>query len=51
MLDIQAAQNAGIKAVGVLCGFGIEADMRASNVPLYANPLMAVDYIAQKCSI
>ncbi len=51
MLDIQAAQNTGIKAVGVLCGFGIEADMRASNVPLYANPLMAVDYIAQKCSI
>lgn len=49
MLDIEAAQNAGICSVGVLCGFGLH-DVHLE-IPLCDNTLQAVDYIAQKHSI
>lgn len=46
-LDIESAINAQINAVGVLCGFGKEQDMKAYNVPLCANARDGVAYIAQ----
>ncbi|TLD97517.1 HAD family hydrolase [Helicobacter jaachi] len=50
-LDIQAAQEAGINPIGVLCGFGKKEDMQAFGIPLYEHTLQAVQAIAQKCSI
>ncbi|MCX2716537.1 HAD family hydrolase [Helicobacter sp. MIT 21-1697] len=50
-LDLSAAKNAHINAVGVLCGFGKRDDMESFNVPLCENTLAAVHYIAQKCGV
>lgn len=46
LLDIQAAKNAHIQAIGVLCGFGKMEQMQDTQVPLYANALEAVRAIA-----
>ncbi|WP_104742580.1 HAD family hydrolase [Helicobacter cinaedi] len=48
ILDIQAAKNAKIQAVGVLCGFGKKEALEKSQAPLCENTLEAVEWIKQK---
>lgn len=43
-LDLQAARAAGVRGLGVLCGFGRESDLRAFDVPLFADALGAVAF-------
>lgn len=47
ILDIEAAKNAEIQAVGVLCGFGKKEEMKKAQVPLCENTLEAVEWIKQ----
>lgn len=51
ILDVQAAQNAGINAIAVLCGFGKEADLATYSVPLCQNAQEAVRFIVRNHSI
>lgn len=48
MLDIEAAKNAGIQAVGVLCGFGKKEVLQESQAPLCDNTLEAIRWIKQE---
>ena len=48
ILDIQAAKNAKIQAVGVLCGFGKKEALEKSQAPLCENTLEAVEWIRQR---
>lgn len=43
-LDLQSARAAGVRGLGVLCGFGQEGDLRAFGVPLFADALEAVAF-------
>lgn len=47
ILDIQAAKNAKIQAVVVLCGFGKKEAMQESQAPLCENTLEAIRWIQQ----
>lgn len=47
ILDIEAAKNAEIQAVGVLCGFGKKEEMKKAQVPLCENTLEAIRWIQQ----
>lgn len=46
-LDLQAARVAGVRGLGVLCGFGREGDLRAFDVPLFADALEAVAFACE----
>lgn len=42
-LDLQAATNAGVKALGLLCGYGAKKDLESFDVPLFADAFAAVE--------
>lgn len=44
LLDLHAARAADVRGLGVLCGFGQEADLRAFGAPLFASALEAVAF-------
>ena len=47
-MDLQSASSAGVEGIGLLCGYGKEADLRKCSIYLEDNALRAVTYIQQK---
>ena len=47
-MDIEAAQNAGINAVGLLCGYATKEELQRYGVPLKKDALGAVLYLKAK---
>lgn len=45
ILDLEAAQNAQIQSVGVLCGYGLEEELQKYTRNLKQNALEAVEFI------
>ena len=44
-MDLISAKEAGINSIGVLCGYGREAELRACGEVLQNNTLLAIKYI------
>ncbi|PIF03910.1 MAG: hydrolase [Arcobacter sp.] len=50
-LDLIAAKEAGIQAVGVLCGYGKENDLKKYTQYLYTDALEAIEQIKKSCDL
>ncbi len=44
-LDMECAKEAGVKAVGVLCGYGGKEELESFGYPLFSDALEAVKYL------
>ena len=44
-LDMECAKEAGVKAVGVLCGYGSKKELEAYGYPLFSDSFEAVKYL------
>ncbi|MGI0439966.1 HAD family hydrolase [Helicobacter himalayensis] len=50
ILDLQAAKNANINGIGVLCGYGSKQSLESFNTPLCKNALEAVAFVKNSLS-
>ena len=44
-LDMECAKEAGVEAVGVLCGYGAKEELESFGYPLFSDALEAVKYL------
>ena len=44
-LDMECAKEAGVEAVGVLCGYGVKEELECFGYPLFLDALEAIKYL------
>ena len=50
-LDMECAKEAGVKALGVLCGYGTKEELAQYGAPLFGDVLEAVEYLKNLSSM